>query len=191
MKKIRNFKVNLRVREIMRVIKKLTNAAELSVETEESVQRACHFYSKFIMPSVVYDTFSKDALTFVYEKDAPAKWIARSVFFITIGTALEEEYGKNEESFGEHCAAIVSAIAVDALEQSKNFTFRLVSGEACEENCDISRSIALPPDLYEEAAKIVPADKIDISVCNGGLIPQYSDCGMFYWIPTGRKKGKR
>ena len=80
MKKIRNFKVNLRVREIVRDIKKLTNTADLLVETEESVQRACHFYSKFIMPSVVYDTFSKDTITFVYEKDAPSSGLPRAFF---------------------------------------------------------------------------------------------------------------
>ena len=73
----------------MRVIKKLTNTAEMQVETEEAVQRACYFYSKFIAPSVVYDTLSKENISFAYEKDAPSKWVARSVFFVTIGTALE------------------------------------------------------------------------------------------------------
>lgn len=179
------------MREIIRVFKKLTNTAEMSVETEETVQRACHFYSKFISPSVVYDTFSKDMITFVYEKDAPSKWVAQSVFFVTIGTKLEEEYKKNEKAFGEHTNTIVSAVAVDALEQAKNFTQRLISAEADAENCDISRSTDLPADLYEEASKIVPIDKIDISIQEGKLIPQYSNCGLFYWIPSGKKKSKR
>ena len=191
MKKIRNFKVNLRTREITRVIKKLINAAEMPVETEESVQRACHFYSKFITPSVVYDTFSKENMPFVYEKDVPLKWVAQSVFFVTIGTALEEAFKKNDKAFGEHSNSIVSAIAVDALEQAKNFTQRLVSGEAEDENCDISRGTDLPSDLYEEAAKIVPVDKIDVSIHDGKLVPQYSNCGLFYWIPSKKKaKGK-
>ncbi|MDR1196254.1 MAG: hypothetical protein LBL00_07255 [Endomicrobium sp.] len=191
MKKIRNFKVNLRTREIIRVIKKLTNAAEMDVETEEFVQRACHFYSGFVAPSVVYDTFSKDTVSFVYEKDAPSKWIARSVFFITIGTKLEEEFKKNESAFGEHSKTIVSAIAVDALEQAKNFTQRLIAAEAADENCDISRSAEIPADLYEEAAKVVPADKIDISVIEGKLSPQYSTCGLFYWTPSGKRKARK
>jgi hypothetical protein len=191
MKKIRNFKVNLRAREIIRVVKKLTNAPETDVEIEESAQRACRFYSGFISPSVVYDTFSKDTISFIYEKDAPSKWIARSVFFITIGTKLEEEFKKNENAFGEHSKTIVSAIAVDALEQAKNFTQRLVAAEAEDENCDISRSVEIPPDLYEEAAKLVPADKIDISVIEGTLSQQYSTCGLFYWTPSGKRKSKR
>ncbi|MCL2144731.1 MAG: hypothetical protein FWH43_04480 [Endomicrobia bacterium] len=191
MKKIRNFKVNLRVREIARVIKKLINTAELPVETEESVQRACHCYSKFIMPSVIYDTFSKENMPFIYEKDAPSKWVAQSVFFVTIGVKLEEEYQKNEKAFGEHSKTIVSAIAVDALEQAKNFTQRLLSGEAEGENCDVSRGVDLPPDLYEEAAKIIPIDKIETSIHEGKLVPKYSNCGLFYWIPSGKKKSKK
>ena len=191
MRKIKNFKVNLRVREITRVIKKLNNMVDMPVEMEESVQRACHFYSKFLMPSVVYDTFSKDAMPFVYEKDAPAKWVAQSVFFVTIGTSLETEYQKNENAFGENTNTILSSIAVDALEQSKNFIQRIISGEAEGENCEISRSFDLPADLYGQSAALVPADKIEITVEDGKLVPQYSNCGLFYWIPSPKKKGKK
>ena len=135
MRKIKNFRVNLRLKEILRVIKKLMNTAELSIEFEKSVQRCCRFYSKFLVPSVVYETFSKETLPFVYEKDAPSKWIAESVFFVTIGSGLYEEYKRNEEIFGEYTEKIVSVISSDALEQSKNFIQRLVSSEAQEENC--------------------------------------------------------
>ncbi|MDR2426309.1 MAG: hypothetical protein LBD46_03915 [Endomicrobium sp.] len=191
MKKIRNFRVNLRVREIIRVVKKLTNTAEMTIEIEETTQKACRFYSDFIMPSVLYDTFSKDDISFVYEKDAPSKWVARSVFFITIGDKIEEYLKKNENIFGEHSNTILSAVAVDALEQAKNFTQRLVANEAEDDNYDISRSIDLPSDLYEKAAKVVPIDKIDISVKDGKLFPQYSICGLFYWIPSSKKKRQK
>lgn len=191
MKKIKNFKVNLRVREILRVIKKLTNNAELPVELEEAVQRGCHFYSKFLVPSVVYDTFGKGTTALVCDKDAPPKWVAQSVFFLTIGPELHQEYKKNEEGYGEHTGKIVSAIAVDALEQAKNFIQRLITNEASGENCDISRSVDLPADLYEEAYKILPADKIDIFIQDGGLVPQYSSCGFFYWIPSKKKTSKK
>lgn len=191
MKKIKNFKVNLRVREILRVMKKLTNNQELPVELEEAVQRGCHFYSKFLVPSVVYDTFGKGTLNFVYEKDAPQKWVAQSIFFVTIGQGLTEEYKKNEEVYGEHTGKIVSAIAVDALEQAKNFLQRLVSNEAEGENCDISRSVDIPADLYAEAANVVPTDKIDITIQDGELNPQYSACGLFYWIPSKKKSSKK
>ncbi|MCL2390838.1 MAG: hypothetical protein FWD54_00465 [Endomicrobia bacterium] len=188
MRKIKNFKINLRVREISRVIKKLVNASEMSAELEEAVQRGCHFYSKFLSLSLVYETFAKDSLNFVYDKDVPSKWVAKSVYFLTIGSKLPEEFKKNENAFGEHTCKIVSAIAVDALEQGKNFLKRLIEGEAEDENCEVSRSVEIPSELYEEVIKIVPADKIDIVVNDGKFSPQYSVCGLFYWIPTKSKK---
>lgn len=191
MKKIRNFKINLRAREILRVIKKLINSSELPVEVEESVQKACYHYSNFIVPSVLYDTFAKGSLSFVYEQDAPEKWIAQSLYFITIGHELQEEIRKKPEAFGEHTCKIASAVAIDALEQAKSFTQRLLASEAKEENCDLSRSIDIPENLYEEASKNIPIDKIDIEIKEGKFIPKYTSCGLFYWIPSKRKSSRK
>ncbi len=190
MRKIKNFKVNLRVREIMRVMKKLTNTQELSSELEESVQKGCHFYSKLVQPSAVFDTFAKDSLPFVYEKDAPPKWVAQSIYFITIGNALYDEYKKNEEAFGEHTGKIVSALAVDVLEQAKNFVQRLISSEADDEGCDLSRAVDIPEDIIGEVIKSVPVEKIDITFEDGKIKPQYSSCGFFYWTPSKKKNKK-
>ncbi|OEG71745.1 hypothetical protein ATZ36_12980 [Candidatus Endomicrobiellum trichonymphae] len=191
MRKIKNFRINLRIKEILSIIKKLVNVVELSVELEEEARQCYCFYSKFLVPSVVYETFSKEMLPFVYEKDVPSKWLAESVFFVTIGDNLCEKYEKDEETFGEHTGKIISAVAVDALEQSKNFIQRLISNEAQGENCEISRSIDIPPRLYETAAGCVPADKIAISAKDGKLNPRYSECGLFYWIPSKKKQKSR
>jgi len=190
MRKIKNFKVNLRIREIIRVIKKLTNSADFAPELEEAVQRSCHFYSKFLIPAVVYDTFAKGSLPFLYEKDAPQKWVAQSVFFLTIGDTLSEEFKKNETLYGQHTPKIVSAIAVDALEQSKNFLQRLLSNESEDENCELSRPVELPKDYFAQAVKILPIDKINLELHGETLIPKYSACGLFYWTPT-KKASKR
>ncbi|BAG14054.1 hypothetical protein AGMMS5026_05480 [Endomicrobiia bacterium] len=190
MRKIKNFRINLRIKEILGIIKKLVNVVELSIEVEEAVRRCCRFYSRFLVPSAVYETFSKEMLPFVFEKDVPSKWIAESVFFVTIGGDLYEEYKKDEGTFGEHTGKIISAVAVDALEQSKNFIRRLISSEAQEENCEISRNVDIPPLLYETTTGCIPADKIGISVEDGKLNPRYSECGLFYWIPSKKKTKK-
>ena len=179
------------MREISRVIKKLVNVEEMPVELEEAVQRGCHHYSKFLNLSVVYDAFAKGSLNFSYEKDAPSKWVAQSLFFITIGTALEEELKKDREAFGEHTEKIVSAIAIDALEQGKNWTQRLISSEAEDENCELSRSVEIPRELFALAAQNLPTDKIGVTVAEDKLFPQYSASGIFYWIPSKKKSSKK
>jgi hypothetical protein len=190
MRKIKNFKVNLRVKDISRVVRKLINAVEVSIELEETIQRCSRFYVKFLSPSVVYDTFSKESLPFVYEKDIPPKWVAESIFFVTIGNVLEEEYKKNENAFGEHTSKIVSAIAVDALEQSKNFVQRIISNEAQDENCEVTRAVDIGSKYYEEICKVIPIDKIGVSAEVGTIYPKYSSAGLFYWIPSKKKTKK-
>jgi hypothetical protein len=190
MRKIKNFKVNLRVKDILRVVRKLINAVDVSVELEETIQRCSRFYVKFLSPSVVYDTFSKESLPFVYEKDIPPKWVAESIFFVTIGSDLEEEYKKNENAFGEHTSKIVSAIAVDALEQSKNFVQRIISDEAQDENCEVTRAVDIGNEYYEEISNVIPADKIGVSVEEGVVYPKYSSAGLFYWVPSKKKTKK-
>jgi hypothetical protein len=189
-RKIKNFKVNLRVKEISRVVRKLINIADMSMELEETVQRCCRSYAQCLAPSVIYETFSKEALPVAYEQNAPVKWIAESVFFVTIGNSLCEEYKKNEGAFGEYTDKIVSALAVDALEQSKNFVQRLIFSEAQEENCEISRVVDIQKDLYNEFAKFIPIDKIGVSVEYDDINLKYLFCGLFYWIPSKKKTKK-
>jgi hypothetical protein len=190
MRKIKNFKVNLRVRDISQVVRKLVNADDMSIEIEEAIQRSCRFYVKFLSPAVVYDTFSKESLLFVYEKDIPAKWVAESIFFVTIGNSIEKEYKKNENAFGEHTSKIVSAIAVDALEQSKNFVQRLIVNEAQGEKCGITRAVDIPNELCEEVSKVVRSEKIGVSVQSDNISPKYSSAGLFYWVPSKKKTKK-
>jgi hypothetical protein len=190
MRKIKNFKVNLRVKDISRVVRKLVNIVDMSVELEQAIQRCCRFYLKSLYPAVVYDTFSRESLSSVYEKDVPQKWVAQSIFFVTIGNAIEEEYKKNEIAFGEHTSKILSAIAVDALEQSKNFVQRIISNEAQDENCEITRPVNIENEYYEEVSKIIPGNKIGVNIESGVIYPKYSSAGLFYWIPSKKKSRK-
>jgi hypothetical protein len=188
MRKIKNFKINLRIKEILRVTKKLNNVFEVSFELEEIVKRSCHVYSKFLHPSVVYDTFSRESFSLLEENTALFKYVACSVFFITIGNNLEEEYKLNTTAFGEYTSIIVSAIAVDALEQGRNFVHKLIINEAKDESCEISRAEGFDNTVYSDLAKIIPIEKINVSIVSGELIPKYSACGLFYWIPSKRKQ---
>ena len=74
MRKIKNFKINIRTREISRIIRKLLNMEELPIEIEEAVQKSCFVCEKIIKPAVVYDTFSKETMIFPIEFEAPEKW---------------------------------------------------------------------------------------------------------------------
>jgi hypothetical protein len=79
-------------------------------------------------------------------------------------------------------------MSVDALAQSKIFVQRLISNEAQGENYEISRSVDIPPHLYETAVGCISAGKIGISVEDGKLNPRYFGGGLFYWVPSKKTK---
>ncbi len=191
MRKIKNFKINIRTREISRIIRKLLNVEDLPIEVEEAVQKSCFVCEKIIKPAVVYDTFSKEAMTFSIEVEAPEKWIAVSPYIVTIGNVLQEEYNKNKELFGEYGVQIMSAISSDALDQSRNFVQKLLASEAGDENCELSRSIELPKQYNQEIITYLPVEKINLSLNeDGNFVPANSMEGLYYWIPL-KKRGRK
>ena len=191
MRKIKNFKINIRTREISRIIRKLLNMEELTIEIEEAVQKSCFVCEKIIKPAVVYDTFSKEAMTFTLEIDPPEKWIAVSPYILTIGDVLQQEYEKNKSVFGEYGVQIVSAISADALEQSRNFVQKLLASEASEENCELSRNVDLPKHYNNEIVSFLPVDKINLSLADdGSFIPANTIAGIYYWIPLKKRSRK-
>lgn len=192
MKKIKNFKINIRPREISRIVRKLLNMPELGIEIEEAVQRACYFYAKTINPAVVYETFSKDLQSFAFDNpDTDIKWIAATYYILTIGNGLKETFEKDGDVFGLYTTQIVSAISADALEQSKNFVQKLVTAEAGEEQCELSRGTELPQNRYKDICAVLPAEKINVSVCKEErFIPEHTIAGIFYWIALKRRSKK-
>lgn len=191
MRKIKNFKINIRTREISRIIRKLLNVEDLPIEVEESVQKACFVCEKVIKPAVVYDTFSKESMIFPIEIEAPEKWVAISPYILTIGNVIEEEYNKNKELFGEYAVQLISSISADALDQSRNFVQKLLASEASDENCELSRSIELPKQYNSDIIKFLPIDKINLTLSeNWDFIPKNSMAGIYYWIPLKKRNRK-
>ena len=194
MRKIKNFKISIKSREVSRMLRKLLDMEELSIDIEEAVQKACFYYNKTIKPAVVYDTFSKESMALNLNIETPAKWIAVSPYIVTIGNELQEEFNKNQELFGNYTVQIVSAISANTLEQSKNFIQKILTDDAKDEYCELSRNIEIPNDLYPQICKILPIDKINVSLLNieenksFKFNPSNTITGLYYWIPIKRRK---
>lgn len=192
MRKIKNFKISIRTREVSRIVKKLLNVEELDIEVEEAVQKSCFICEKIIRPAVVYDTFSKESMIFPIEIEAPEKWIAVSPYILTIGNVLQEEYEKNKDIFGKYAVQIISAISADALDQSKSFIQKIIVSEMSKDDyCELSRNIEIPQDYNQEIIKYLPIEKINLSLSEDNkFIPINTSAGLFYWIPLKKRSRK-
>ena len=192
MRKIKNFKITIRTREVSRIVKKLLNVEDLDIEIEEAIQKSCFICDKIIRPAVVYDTFSKESMTFDIDIEAPEKWITVSPYILTIGNVLQEQYEKNKSIFGDYAVQIISAISADALEQSKNFVQKIINSEITkEDNCDLSRSIEIPQQYNQRIVEYLPIEKINLSLSEENkFVPVNTSAGLYYWIPL-KKRNRR
>ena len=188
MYKIKNFKINLRNRDIVRSVKKLANMPEMTVDVEESVQKACFHFAKFLKPATLYKTFSKDTESLELSTEAPKRHVAQTYYIVTIGDGLEEEFNTNKEAYGEYTQMIVSAIAADAADLAKNFVARLLTKEASEEKCEVSRPEELPKEKYESVCGLLESAKIGVEVVEEAFKPRYTAAGVFYWTPLKKRK---
>ena len=192
MRKIKNFKISIKTREVSRIVKKLLNVEDLDIEVEEAIQKSCFVCEKIIKPAVVYVTFSKESMFFNIDIDIPEKWIAVSPYVLTIGNVLQEQYEKNKSLFGNYAVQIISAISADALEQSKSFVQKIINSEITkEDNCELSRSIEIPQQYNQEIIKYLPIEKINISLSEENkFVPINTSAGLYYWIPLKKRNRK-
>ena len=71
---------------------------------------------------------------------------------------------------------------------------KILTDDAKDEYCELSRNIEIPNDLYPQICKILPIDKINVSLLNieenksFKFSPSNTITGLYYWIPIKRRK---
>jgi hypothetical protein len=191
MKKIKKFKINLRVREVTRLFKATAENPEITPQLEEAIQRETQNIQKAISPAAIYETYFKEKFPAEVNIAQPDNWVAASLYLVTLGGGIEEirnsAAGRGENLLGQ----IMHAIGLEALEQSANFIQKLIEDEAKEEGCELSdRKRVNTPEFYKSLFKSLPGDKIEVTIQeNNTLRPLYSSGGVIYWLPL-KKKGK-
>ena len=191
MNKIKNFRINLREKEILRLLKK-TSKIEVTPQVQGTVQTQSERLQKVITPASIYSTFQKDKLPLKLTFSAPDKWIAATVFAVTIGGDFESEVkvaqGRNENML----LGITHCVGVEALEQSVNFIGRLINDEAKDEECELSQKVIITDvSDIEVLCKALPVAKIGVSFSqNSGVVPMFSSFGLYFGPQTKKEKNK-
>jgi hypothetical protein len=190
MKKIKKFKINLRNREITRLLKKTTRVSEINSDMEEKVEAESRRLQRYIFPAAVYETIPRDKFPSELRLREPKNWVAATAYVVTVGDAIEKELKENRVKDNGESEAIAHTIALEGVEQSVNFIERLIRDEADKENCEISKEQSLDSkELLSKVFGIIPGEKIGASLSeSGALCPQYSASGIIYWMPITKNK---
>lgn len=189
MKKIKRFKINIRTREVLRLLKNTTRIVP-DARIEEQVRQESVRVQKCISPAALYETHPADKIPQELIISPPSNWVAASLFIITIGAGMEAEIAAAAQAGDEEKSAVLHAIALEGLEQSCNFVHRLIIEEGKDESCEVTRDMALTALPAEEKVfSLMPPDRIGVRLTGENMFePRYSLCALSYWSPVKKRK---
>src|SRR5689334_15496044 len=152
MKKIRGFKLNLRIKEVQRRAKKgKLDLAALSLDTDPALTALLDAFSARAKPSVLFESYPaegtkrKSAAIPSSDAAAPVEPIALSPLPGLAYTLVLATLGPDVDAFVEErlkenpaLAGVFDVAAEVALEDATRFVLSLIEEEAKLENCELS-----------------------------------------------------
>ena len=173
MKKIKNFKVDLRQGYILRELKKRGLAV-----SEEDLYEKIRVVQDAISPATIYDTFSSSGPEKIIDSGGA---VSVSVFAVTLGKKLDAV--PQDE--------ITGVIIADAMDASINFVKKLLLIEAEVEHCELLDIAEMPPAAVSSNKKLCDAmefHKIDLDFDGGRVSPSYTKFYSVGWLLKKRKR---
>jgi len=187
MRKIKNFKLAWRVKEVVRRAKKSgVKLADAGFESEDALAAFLATLTPALSPAVLFDSFGAktDAAAL-----APLPGLACSLGLATLGPAFDQALAQVEEGPRAKLAAVAARTALD---QALQFAGALIAEEAVGEKCELS-----PLQPLTEAATLsgllerLDASKIGVSFRDGALTPAFSAAFSVSWIAKPRSRSSR
>jgi hypothetical protein len=191
-RKIRKFKMELRVRELARRAKKAKlDLAAAGLASEAELAGFAAEFQKALEPAVVYQSFGPDHPEAGL---APVSGLGFSLGIATIGRGAEAFSAALLEKRQEGKAPLARLAAELALEDAVAFVLGLLKQEADEDECDLSPVGPLrETTALAAAARELQAERIGVSVANERFEPLSTSAFSVSWIarPRSRKAARR
>lgn len=179
--KIKNFKVNFRIKEVYRYLKEKNITITPEIDTLTSI--IDKELSEFIVPSAVFETYSikREEIKHIISNFSIPK-NAQEISFIvaTLGKKVNEFITSITDEIKK---VTTEAILRDYLESSVIFICKLLQ----EQNKDLEMGtiFLVPENLHENIINLLEAQKIDVSYSQQKLSPEYTSINYTLWF---RKK---
>ena len=188
MTKIKNFRITLRAREILRWLKK-ERGLETTPDLEVSVEHLTKEGKPWIEPAAVYSTLTRQIAEKTTALSFPEKTIAVSVMAVSIGASLRQK--RSEAADDPSREALLAALEQEALSQSVQFAVRLLQDQAKEEDCEMSAPVYAQENVAVSAlASLIGVQRIGIELDPSvAELPSHVRVAWLFWTPIG--KGSR
>jgi hypothetical protein len=193
MTKIKNFRIQLRVREVARLLKARQNGLPLDPEQESSLEPALVEARRLLAPASLYATMTRQTAVNAVPFELPKKCVALSAVCATIGSDLMELRKLAEAENKSARATLLSCIEQEALQQAMTFALRLVSDQAKKEDCVLND----PQDCQEmetrqKLATLLTLDRIGLSLTEpDAALPVYARLVYVVWMPLAKSSSTK
>lgn len=191
-KKIKKYKIAIRPSFVQRAAKKKLDTGLDPESLERAVQTEIEKISTMIVPSAIYNTFSRtgtpEPLTPLWQ-NVPNHSLSISLIIATIGMEIEKEIANVRAQNKHQRSVILDSIAHEALEQSLNFVLKLLLEESKEEDCELSPYLPVESSHLKSTLEILESQKADVSLSDQGIItPAFSTISYCFWNSTSKSK---
>ncbi len=189
MTKIKNFRINLRAREVARLLKAQAKL-QITPALEASIEHAVNEAKRQLQPAAVYTTLTRGTA----EKATPLPLadpaVAASAIAVTIGSSLNEQIQTASDHQDALQAALLSALREEALHQAVQFIMRLIEDQAKEEECEMSAPREITDGvLLTSLGSLLGMQRIGIDLANDTpQLPPHARLVWMVWSPKVRAK---
>lgn len=187
MRKIRGFKLKLRVKDMQRRAKKAKlDLAALGLGDEPRLEAWLERVAAAAAPAVLFDSFPADETSGL----SPMPGLACSLAVATLGPDLDA-FAERLSSERPAELRLFDLAAAAALEESARFVLALVETEASEERCGLS-----PLQYLESREQLAAAlsklegHKIGVALSESGLRPIHSTAFSASWLAKSKSRAK-
>lgn len=195
LKKIKKYKINVRPSYVVRNLKRKLNLPSVADDLEKNIQEQINKVQPLIVPSAVYNTFSRKELPqSLYPLWGLTSNSSLSISFtaVTIGSGIEKEIQTYKNQNQETQVAILDSIARESLEQAQNFVVKLLTEEAKSEGCELS--VLSPVDLLDlkDILGLLEASKTEVNLnADNQIVPLFTSVSYCFWNPTSKSRSAR
>ena len=190
MTKIRNFRVNLRPREIARWLKK-ERGIETSPDLELSIQEAIKQCKVWVAPAAVYTTLTRQTAEKTTTVPLQDGAVALSLVAVSVGPGLKTELAKTGAEAARE--ALLAALQQEALSQSLQFVVRLIGEQAEEENCEMTSPVSVQDaSVASSLVTLLGVARIGVQLDSSTQEPPpYVRVAYWFWTPAAKGPARR
>lgn len=193
--KVKKFRIKPRLGIAARNLRVKMGLKQLPQELEESLAAESESLIPQLSPIAFYQTWNGEKI--------PARFIealgeqglknavAVSALVASIGSAPEDQISELLMSGETVRSQVITALSDEAVIQSFNFIYKLLSDDAKSDDCQTSDPLFLEQnkELLVETLEILDAKSENIELDSAShLNPRFTRVALVGWVPSSRKK---